>query len=277
MQSVDSSPTPAVDSPTSLAARLRRANRRTLNVPDDWGFLDSLTGSRSRSERILEESVRSGAILRISRGHYLLRSPSGAIPEGALDIVGQITRQRHLVTAGAALADAGWLDQGQRVIIVLVGSDQRPWTLLGQRITYLRVIPGDLWGGRPQKLGGPQPTIVARPERAILDAAAHPGWGVTLSQVARATRIGLARDPQFHQRLAAAAARYGNTFLARRLGMIVQTLSDSATAAPFLPLRGASRKVIPLDRTAEVEPLNRVDWTWRVAMNVDLSILLEQA
>jgi predicted transcriptional regulator of viral defense system len=173
------------------------------------------------------------------------------------------------VTAGAALAHHGLSDQSYRTIVVLSPTQQRGWEWQGERVVYA-LQPGQrIWGGRPLKPAD-APTLIARPERAILDSLAHPKWGVSLGQVIEALQKAL-EDPRFPERLAQAAARYGNAAVARRLGFILSRLADDNTAAPFRALIGTSRALTPLEPSGP--PGGKRHSEWRLRENVPFELV----
>jgi predicted transcriptional regulator of viral defense system len=152
-----------------------------------------------------------------------------------LELVGAITLQPHLVTAGRALEAHGLTDQSFREIIVATPVKERDWNWQGEYVRYVRLPRHQLWGGRRRG-----DTVIASAERAILDSLAHPNWGVTLSQVVEALDRAYQGDRRFLERLAAATARYRNAMLARRVGFLVEETIGAAAAEPFLALRGPS-------------------------------------
>jgi predicted transcriptional regulator of viral defense system len=258
--------------PVELAvlAQADRNERAVLVLPDDADLLDEATGGRRQTDRSLRTLLRAGYLLRVRRGTFVVRTRAGTLDRGALSIVGDITRHRHLVTGGAALARAGLSDQSFRTIIVLTASPQRPWSWMGESVRYLRVRDRALWGGRIYSESGS--TRIARPTRALLDCIAHPKWGVSLSEVAKGIEKGMA-DPDFADDLASDAAQFDNALTSRRLGFLVEKLSGRAAARPFLPLRGRSKAIVPLAPSARTLD-GPIDSTWRLRVNVDADLLL---
>jgi len=179
------------------------------------------------------------------------------------------------MTAGRALAFHGLSDQSFRTIVVLVPTAQRGWQWQGETVRYIVQSDERIWGAREMR-GARRPTMIARPERAILDSLAHRAWGVSLSQVVRAVALGLRSDPGFADRLARATARYGNAALARRIGFMVHRLSGDRAAAPFKGLVGTSRAVTVFDpRGPRDGPIHS---DWRLQENVPFELLAaEQA
>ena len=259
---------------SELITSLRRAHRSAMVLPDDWPLVDQFTLSRAASRRRVDRAVRRGDLVRVHRGAYALRSPTGTLGDTALALVGELTRQPHLVTGGAALNHARFTDQVYRRLVVLVAHPQRSWAWMGQTVQYVRVPSSDLWGGRPLPGDPARATVVARAERAILDAVAHPLWGVTFSEAARALSRCLDHDPTFVGGLAEAARRYSNTFLARRIGCLVEMLADPDAAIPLRALRGASKRFIPLDPSGDLRG-GVSQPAWRVIANATREELLE--
>jgi predicted transcriptional regulator of viral defense system len=101
---------------------------------------------------------------------------------------------------------------------------------------------------------------------------AHREWGVTLSQSAQALDLAVSRDSQFAVTLAAAASRYRNAALARRLGYLVEAITDESTAAPFRSLTGPSKAVTLLEKSGSQQ--GPIDSIWGVRVNIELEDLL---
>ena len=219
----------------TLLKELREQQMRAVVLPRDWPLVDTISGSRENSRVLLHRLARTGQLRPIRRGAYAVRNERGTVRVSALELVGAITGRPHLVTAGRALQEHGLTDQSFREIVVAAPSKERDWEWQGERVRYVRLPEPQLWGGRDR-----EGTRIATPERAVLDSLAHPNWGVTLSQVVEATDRAHQRDPRFLERLASAAARYGNARLARRLGFLIEETIGTEAARPFLALRGRS-------------------------------------
>jgi predicted transcriptional regulator of viral defense system len=255
----------------AVLAQADRHDRAVLVLPDDADLLDQATGGRRQTERSLRALTQAGYLLRVRRGTFVVRTRAGTLNQGALALVGDITRQPHLVTGGVALARAGLSDQSFRTIIVLVAtSPLRPWYWLGQSVRYHRVGEDAMWGGRIHS--DSRSTRIARPTRALLDCLAHPNWGVTISEVALGIQRGMA-NPEFVDTLATDAARFDNALTSRRLGFLVEKLSGRAAARPLLPLRGRSKAIVPLVPTESTLD-GPIDSTWRLRINVDIDLVL---
>jgi predicted transcriptional regulator of viral defense system len=235
--------------------------------------VEAVAGSRAASQQLIFRLNRRGLLEQVKRGVYVVRPRARSLALSALDLIGAIDRERHLVTAGGALAFHGLSDQSFRVITVLVPTQQRGWEWQGERVQYA-IQPADrIWGGRRMR-PAIHPTWIADPERAILDSLAHPQWGVSLSQVVEAMQQALNNNSRFAERIAQTASRYGNSAAARRLGFMLSRLADDSAAAPFRGLIGTSRSLTLLDPTAP----NRGDThpEWRLRENIPFSLLLGQ-
>jgi len=127
-------------------------------------------------------------------------------------------------------------------------------------------------GGRTYQDSGS--TRIARPTRALLDVTAHPDWGMTLAEVARAIATG-AKRPGFVDDLATDTARYGNATVARRLGLLIERIVGTEAARPFLPLRGSSNAAVPFVVGAR-STSGPIESKWRVRVNADLDVVLER-
>ena len=181
--------------------------------------MNAVTGDRARSRDGVHRLVKAGWLEQIRRGAYGVRSDKGIFRISALELIGALTRGPHLITAGYALANYRLSDQSFRRIVV-VPHAQRNWSWMGMRVRYVRMSPNQIWGGRDQRFENDLISTIASSERAILDSLAHPGWGVTITQVTEAVDRAIRRDVAFVDRLAQATARYGNAMLARRLGFL---------------------------------------------------------
>ena len=252
----------------ALLQELWKRQLRTVVLPRDWPLLDEISGSRGNARVLLHRLARAGRLRPIRRGAYAVRNERGVVHVSTLELIGAITMQSHLVTAGRALQEYGLTDQGFREIVVATPAKERGWEWQGERVRYVRLPKRQLWGGRDR-----DGTTIASPERAILDSLAHPGWGVTLSQVVEAIGRAHQHDPRFVERLAAAAARYGNTMLARRLGYVTEETIGPDAAQSFLALRGRSNADAPL--VAGLARKGARDSRWLVAENVPIEALTD--
>ena len=252
-----------------LLARLDRKHVRVLRLPDDWPLVDEVAGDRTASQSLVFRLHQKGTLRQIKRGAYAVRPRSRTLSLSALDLIGPIGPDTHLVTGGAALARHGLSDQSFRTVVVLVPTPQRGWEWQGEKVKYV-VQPSDrIWGGAPLRMDR-APTVVARRERAIIDSLAHPAWGVSLPQVVEALQRALV-EPRFAETLALAAARYDNAFLSRRLGFLVSRIAPGPAAAPFRSLIGTSRAVAALD--ARGPQTGEIHSAWRLRENVPFDLL----
>jgi predicted transcriptional regulator of viral defense system len=213
----------------------------------------------------------SGWLHRVRRGAYVVRARSTTLRLGALELVGELSPDFHMVTAGKALELHELSEQTYRRIVVLVARPFRDWEWSGESIQYARVDTSRIWGGKG--IGkGEHRTIVAGPERAIVDSVARPAWGVTLPQIAHAL-LAVRRRNRYLEKLAQTVARYRNASAARRIGFLIEQIHGAEVAAPFLSLRGASNSLIPLVSGGEKNGL--IDTRWRIRINVPLDLVLE--
>jgi predicted transcriptional regulator of viral defense system len=255
-----------------LLARLDRAGQQTMVLPRDAALIDEITGDRTRSLNLLSRMTESGFLRRVRKGAYVARSRAGTIGVTPLQLVGELSPPRHMLTAGRALTLQGVSDQVHRRMIVLVARQTTDWEWMGDRVQYAKVLHKSIWGGAPLPQG-PHKTIVASSQRAIVDSLAQPGWGVSLFEVVKALRAGLASD-RFTDLLASTAARYDNASVSRRLGLLVERLGGSRKSDSFLPIRGSSHSVVLLRPGYNAS--GPIDPKWGVRQNVDLDLLMEQ-
>ena len=224
----------------AVLAQADRHDRAVLVLPDDAELLDQATGGRRQTERSLRALIQAGYLVRVRRGAFVVRTRAGTLNRGALALVGDITRQPHLVTGGVALARAGLTDQSFRTIIVLVAtSPLRPWSWLGQSVRYHRVCEDVLWGGRIHS--DSRSTRIARPTRALLDCLTHPNWGVTISEVAIGIQRGMA-NPEFVDTLATDAARFDNALTSRNSDSSSRSYLDEQQHGHSYHYAGAVRR-----------------------------------
>jgi predicted transcriptional regulator of viral defense system len=252
-----------------VLAKLDRAGQQTVVLPRDAALIDQVTGSRARSLNLLSRMADSGSVRRVRKGAYVVRSRAGTLGLTSIQLVGELSPPRHLLTAGRALAYHGLSDQAYRRTIVLVARQARDWEWMGDKIQYAQVPVKSIWGGSPLS-PNPHSTVVANPPRALLDSLAQTIWGVSLSEVVRALRAALQVD-RFSDRLASAAARYDNASVSRRLGYLIEHLAGPDQSAPFLPLRGSSHSVVLLRPGYQVG--GAIDSKWGIRTNVDLDLL----
>jgi predicted transcriptional regulator of viral defense system len=250
-----------------LARQSTLAGRWPIVLPDDLPGVDTLTGSRNATLALLRDLTQANQLQRIRRGAYIMRDETGVFRTDLFQLIDAITPPPYLITAGRALAAHELSDQYFRQAIVLVPTSRRSFIWRGDQVRYALLARSRIWGRQGRK--GPS---VAGPERALLDSMAHREWGVTLSQSAQALDIALSRDSRFAVTLAAAASRYRNAALARRLGYLVEAITDESTAAPFRPLTGPSKAVTLLEKSGPQH--GPIDSVWGVRVNIELEDLL---
>jgi predicted transcriptional regulator of viral defense system len=244
-----------------------------LRVPEDLPLVGELVDDRVKALALISRLARTGWLRRVRRGTYVVRSRSASVDVSAIELIGELSPTQHMVTAGRALAIHGLSDQSFRRTIVLTSTAVRNWEWLGESVQYAVVRAADIWGGRPI-VRSRRPTVIASPERAILDSFAHPLWGVSHSQAVRALRAAVLR-PRFAERLARAAAKYRSDATARRIGFLTERFGGPTMAAPFLALRGSGHSITPLRLGAPGS--GPIDSKWLVRVNVDMDLLLETA
>jgi predicted transcriptional regulator of viral defense system len=256
---------------TRLVRAAHLAGRPGVAILDhDLESLDELTGERQRSHAMVDRLERAGRVRRVRRGTYALVGQDGTVRVGLLDLIGAITPKPYLITAGRALEFHDLTDQHFRQVIVMTATQLRAWSWRGEEVRYVRVRE-DLARSTSTRTRRTNARI-ALPERAILDALGHPGWGVTLPQAVHAMELAFRRQEDFADRLATTAARLGNAALARRTGFLVSRLSGPDAARPFRPLLGRSKAVTPLRPGGPAH--GPVDSSWLVRDNIGLERLM---
>jgi predicted transcriptional regulator of viral defense system len=252
----------------ALTRRAIEAHRNSVVLLDeDLETLDATTGSRRRSHDALRQLGRGGRLRRVRRGVYVLVEPTGTIDVGIFQLVDATTPRPYLITAGRALAEFGLTDQHFFRVVVLTPRELRGWAWQGDDVRYVRLPEERIWG-----LYTPNGPQIAVPQRAILDCLAHPGWGVTIPQIAQAVDLGIRNGRATPERLVEAATSYGNNAAAQRLGYLVETLHGADAAEALLLLRGSTHASILLSPSGP----NRgpIDAKWRVRINVDREALV---
>jgi predicted transcriptional regulator of viral defense system len=250
-----------------LARQATLAGRWPVILDEDLAPIDEITGSRQASFAVLRDLTRSRRLERVRRGAYVMRDATGMLELDLPRLVDALTPGPYLITAGRALEEQGLSDQHFHKMVILTSKSRRDFDWLGDHVHYALTTRQRIWGARRNK--GPR---IATPERAILDCLAYRGWGVTLSQSVEALDRALAGRQGFAQSLAAAAGRFRNAAVARRLGLLVEQLTDEVTATPFRALLGSSKAITLLDPSAP--PTGSPDPRWRVRLNVDVNDLV---
>ena len=251
--------TPAARDRTLLAALDRRAVRVVVLDRDRPWIGELVSGDALSAIRSL---TRKGWLVPVRRGAWVVRSRSGALPVSALELVGHLSGQRHLVTGGRALDIRGLSDQAFRRVTVLVDTSQRSWVWLDEEVRYTVVPPKRIWGG--SHAASLELTWVATAERALLDSFARPSLGVSMRHAVEALEVYLHRHAEPPRRLAEAAARYENASLARRIGLLVEHLAGETAALPFASLVGPSHATVDLGEPRTTDDRTTVNSRWRV-------------
>lgn len=233
-------------------------------IPEDRQALDEWTGSKEKTNRLIQRLSREGQIIRIRRGAYALPDSTGGFRLDVLDLVDILTPRPYLVTGGRALEFHDLTDQHFRQIHVLRDRQARSWEWQGTTVECVKTVsPLKVRATRTSRTRA----RIATAERAVADSLANPEWGVTLPQVTHAIRLLLDGDPASADRLAVVAAQLGNRSLARRLGYLVALVADTDMARPFLPLLGSNKAAVPLLAGGPAD--GEIDRVWQVRVNVD--------
>jgi len=254
-----------------LARSASLAGRPSIAVLDeDLPALEALMGSRTGAHAAIEGLASQGRLHRVRRGTYVLVDQTGGLRVGVLDLIAALTPKPYLVTGGRALQFHELTDQHFRRVHVLGGAQLRPWSWRGDAVRYVRTERNLRVAATKTRR---TPARIATPERALVDSLSHPRWGVTTSQAVQALDLLLAQDEAVADRLAGEVAGYENHALARRLGFMVTRIAGRQAARVFLPLRGASKAVTPLQPGAALQ--GPIDSLWQVRENVVFERLLE--
>ncbi len=220
-----------------------------------------IAGTAAGARALINSLAAKDWIVPIRRGIWAIRSRKLTLEVSALEIVGFVTPDRHLVTAGRALAEHQLSDQAFRSVVVITEARLRNWQWQGETVKYVKMPPSRIWGAAERSWL--LPTHLASEERALLDSLAHPRWGVSLAHLVEALRRYLDRVGET-EKLALAAARYRNTHLARRLGFLTEHLVGDGKAMPFRALRGRTKGAIPLNLSMPIERQPNRDSRWGV-------------
>lgn len=258
-----------------LIATLNRREQPVLRIDRDRDLLVEVFEDEPKALAAVRKLARREVLVPIRRGAWAVRSERGTLPAGALALVGWLTPQTHLVSAGAALARHGLTDQAFRTIIVAVAVPQRDWAWQGEQVAYREVSPSRLWGAaRSRSARQGALTQVASAEKAVLDCLAHPSWGVSVPQVAQAIARYLGRRPEGDaEPLFAAARRLGVQAVTQRLGYLTELVAGEGAAEPIHRLVPTNAAVVTLGtRSGRSGTLNT---RWRVRVNIPEDALLE--
>ena len=246
---------------SALLATLDRQDRRILRIPEDTPLVMEIAGSAVAARNLVNSLAAKDWIVPIRRGIWGVRSRKLTLEISALEVVGIVTPDPHLVTAGRALSEHQLSDQAFRSIVVITDARLRSWHWQGEAVKYVMMPPARIWGAAERS--SLLPTRLASEERALLDSLAHPRWGVSLAHLVEALVRYLRRAGET-DKLALATARYENAHLARRLGFLIERLSGEERSLPFRALRGRTKGAIPLNLLMPTERQPNLDSRWGV-------------
>lgn len=220
-----------------------------------------IAGSAAAARNLVNSLAAKDWIVPIRRGIWAVRSRKLTLEISALDVVGFVTPDLHLVTVGRALSEHRLSDQTFHSIVVITNARLKGWQWQGETVKYVMMPPARIWGAAERS--SLLPTHLASEERALLDSLAHPRWGVSLAHLVEALARYLQRAGET-DKLALAAARYKNAHLARRLGFLIERLGGDGKALPFRALRGRTKGAIPLNLLMPTERQPNLDSRWGV-------------
>jgi predicted transcriptional regulator of viral defense system len=246
---------------TLLLAKLERQGQRVLRIPEDIPLVMEVTGTAAAARAVVDSLAAKDWIVPIRRGIWAVRSRALTVEVSTLEVVGLVSPDLHLVTAGRALAEHRLSDQSFRSIVVLTEARLRDWEWQGENVKYVKTPPSRIWGTAERS--SLAPTRLASEERALLDSLAHPRWGVALAHLVEALDRYLDRTAET-DKLALAAARYRNAHLARRLGFLIERLRGEQQALPFRALRGRTKGAVPLNLSVAPERQSNLDSRWGI-------------
>lgn len=207
----------------------------------------------------LASLARSGRVVPVRKDLFVLPDVTGRLTVGLADLIEVVAPELHLITGGRALEEHKLTNQHFFSIIVLVPGPISGFSFRGEKAVFMVTESKRIWGWQE-----PTPRY-ALAERALLDAVSHSRYGVSLPVAVGALRRAAKADPDFIERLVAAARRYNTDAVARRLGLIVDRLFGDTVAEPFVELIGASRTPVPLRPTGAKE--GPIDRKWRIILN----------
>lgn len=261
------------DTPATLIQLARSASLRgrpgIALLAEDRHSLDERFGSPMKTNRLIQRLHKEGQILQIRRGAYALPDATGSFRQNILDLIDALTPQPYLVSGGRALEFHELTDQHFHQIHVLRDRQGRSWKWQGTTVKYVKTTsPLHVRATRTSRTKA----RIATAERAIADSLANPGWGITVAQVTHALRLQLGRESGSSDELAVVAAKLQNHALARRLGYLVELVSDPDSARPFLPLIGLNKAATPL--LVGGPKGGPIDRRWKVRINTDPDHLL---
>lgn len=235
------------------------AGRPNIAVPSrDVALADERAG-RGSTTHAISRLVRSGRVLSVRRDLLVLPDSTGRVTVELPELVKVMAPTPHLITGGRALEEYGLTNQHFFTSVVLVPSPVSSFSFRGETARFLPTDSERIWGW---KRSGPR---FAVPERALVDAVSHSRYGVSLTMALGALERAQEKTPDFLDRLAVAARRYGSSAAARRLGLLVERLFGEEAAEPFLELIGDSRTPVLLRASGAKE--GPIDRKWRVVVN----------
>jgi predicted transcriptional regulator of viral defense system len=196
----------------------------------------------------------AGRIQRLHKGLYAVVDAARETPLIAI-ASGVFAEVEHYVTTDAALAERGLIDQPIPTLTVVLQNARRPF-LVGRKLIRPVTMAPDLFSRAAflEKTVEGFKVRLARPEQAVVDALAEPGWMVhrtLLSEVLAAFSRAEVRE------IAARALRRSHAS-AQRLGYL---LEDAGRSAP--PLLAAFRPVSAVEMRPGL-PRGPYSTRWRV-------------
>ncbi|HWF17133.1 MAG TPA: hypothetical protein VG244_13190 [Acidimicrobiales bacterium] len=239
------------------------ASRPGIAVPSRDLEATSREIGRQGTKDAVSRLVRAGRVQSVRRDLVILPDATGRMTVGLPELIKVVVPSHHLITGGRALEEHRLTNQHFFSIVVLVPNPVSGFIYRGQKAVFLTTPEERIWGWQED---GPH---FAVPERAIVDAVSHPRYGVSLPMATEALTSASLRDPDFLERLASAARRYGSTATARRLGLLVTRLFGRDAAEPFHELIGESRTPVPLRPGGQSK--GEFDHEWRVILNASVS------
>lgn len=253
-----------------LLAKLARQGRSILLTPQDLPLITGIVETETAARALVNSLAEKDWLVQVRRGVWAIRSRALSIEATAIEVIGYVTPDPHLVTAGRALREHRLSDQTFRSLVVMTPHRLRSWEWQGERVKYVLTPRERIWGAAERS--PLLPTRIANEERALLDALAHPRWGVSLAHLTEALDRYLERTGE-SDKLALATARYKNAHLARRFGFLIEQLAGEAKALPFRALRGSTKGAIPLNRLLSTEHQPHLNTRWGIR-HQDTDILL---
>lgn len=251
---------------TRLADAAERRGRPAVVLVDE--DLSALGADPARCRAIIAALERGDQLQRVRRGTYVLNHPGHARPPSALELVGALTPGAHLISGAAALRHHQLTQEHPGRVDVWVCRSMPGWSWRGDTVRYAR-------SRRPLAAGDRRTARVAPAALAIVDAVAHPAWGVSLAAITGAMQLMLLRGPALGQALAEVCRAHVTHAAVRRIGYLLTAIAGPAAAAPLLELRGTGNAYALLQSGGRRD--GPIDRTWKVRCNVELAGLLHTA